>query len=579
MMAFAEAPPAPAKPESVQPLRGVTNLHGIVVVPRYEDINVDGVTGVRGVVVKGPAFLRSAAFEKLLRPYLGKTMTEASLYEVQIVIRKYCQAHDHLIVDVVTGEQDIPDGTVQIAVVEGKIGKRTVEGNKWFSDSVLLRNIRLKPGDTVLESRLDGDVNWLNRNTYQSLGYFTAPFLEMTPEFTRGGLPGETDVAFKAKDRFPLRLFAGIEDSGIEVIGRDRLFAGFNWANAFGLDHRLSYQYITDTDFDKFQEHVASYVIPLPWRHELTVFGAYADINPDFSVIQPNFNKLINKGTFYQLSARYAIPLPQFRQLSHEISAGFDFKRTDTPLLFETSIGSLPLTTNKVDIAQFSLGYSGRFKDKLGVTAFSIQGVYSPGGLTDFNTDPAFVDFSQRTNAQAQYFYGRAEIRRETFLPLGFTWYTRAGGQYSDSKLVATEVFSLGGYDTVRGYDERVVSGDHGWLLVNELRTPRLALGNLTGRPAVLSNPTGKAAENDGIRALVFCDYGGVINRSTAQGDRFGEVLLSVGAGFRYELADNLRVRFDYGFQLDREYLTAPSAANLGKPPDRRAHFGLEISF
>src|SRR6267142_858329 len=72
-----------------------------------------------------------------------------------------------------------------------------------------------------------------------------------------------------------------------------------------------------------------------------------------------------------------------------------------------------------------------------------------------------------------------------TSLPRAFTWYTRAGGKYSDSKLVATEVFSLGGYDTVRGYDERVVSGDHGWLLVNELRTPRLALGNLTGRPAV----------------------------------------------------------------------------------------------
>ena len=30
--------------------------------------------------------------------------------------------------------------------------------------------------------------------------------------------------------------------------------------------------------------------------------------------------------------------------------------------------------------------------------------------------------------------------------------------------------------------DERIVSGDQGWLLVNELRTPRMALGNLKTR-------------------------------------------------------------------------------------------------
>jgi hemolysin activation/secretion protein len=544
-------------------------LEGIIIVPRAEDVNQAGLTGVRGVVVKGPKFLKHRDFEQFLKRYLGSPLTDNSLSQMQVEIRKFCQTHDHLVVDVVSREQEVLDGTVQIAVIEAKVGKITVvnEGRKWFSDAITLRDLRLKPGDVVLESRLNNDLNWMNRNTYQSLGYdgFNGSFRDVNASFHQGNL-GETEVELKVADRFPLRAFVGVEDSGIEVIGRDRLFAGFNWANAFGLDHRLTYEYVTDTDFDKFREHVGSYTIPLPWRHELTFFGAYAEINPDFSTVGTNLNTLSGKGSFYQLSARYSVPLPPMGNLDHELAAGFDFKRTDTPLLFET-LNRTPLRKNLIDIAQFVLAYSGRARDPWGMTAFSLQGVYSPGDLTAHNNQAAFTDFS--TGTDPQYIYGRVEFRRETVLPLGFFWHLRASGQISDSKLVATEIFGLGGYDTVRGYDERVVSGDDGWLVINELRTPRFVLGNLTGR----------ADASDWIQGLLFCDYGDVINRNLQPDQKREDVLVSVGAGFRYAVADNFHVRLDYGFQLDRGYTRGPSRVALKDLPDRRAHFGVELSF
>jgi hemolysin activation/secretion protein len=445
------------------------------------------------------------------------------------------------------------------------------EGHKWFADSIALRDLRLKPGDVVLESRLNSDLNWMNRNNYQSLGYdgFNGSFRDVSASFHQGKL-GETDVELKVEDRFPLRAFVGVEDSGIEVIGRDRLFAGFNWANVFGLDQRLNYQYITDTEFDKLKEHVASYVIPLPWRHELTFFGAYADLHPDFSVINTNFDALKSPGTFYQISARYAAPLPTIGKLEHEITAGFDFKRTDTPLLFEGS--SIPINPGLVDIAQFLLGYGGRLHDAMGQTSFSLQGIYSPGGLTENNKDAKFNEFSSGSATKARYLYGRLEVRRETLLPYGFEWYLRGLGQLADTKLIATETFGIGGYDTVRGYDERVVFGDNGWLINNELRTPRFVLGNLTER----------ANKSDWVQGLVFCDYGAAYNRSPlVNGQRYNEMLLSAGVGFRYAVADNFHVRFDYGFQLDREYdaLDNPNRGNLGPQPTRRAHFGVELAF
>jgi hemolysin activation/secretion protein len=520
-----------------------------------------------------PPFLRHHSFQRLLEGYLGAPLTYPTLSNIQVEIKKYSQAHDHLIVDVISPEQDIKNDTVQIAVYEGKLDNIAIskERHKWFSDSIIQHGVRLKPGDAVLESRLVSDMDWLNRNAYQSLGYdgFTAPFLDVSPVFQRGTNLGGTDLTLEVKDRFPLRPFAGYEDSGIDVIGKDRLFAGLNWANAFGLDHRLNYQYITDIDFDKFKEHVASYVAPLPWRHELTFFGTYADLNPDFTPINPNLTNLVNQGSFFQLSARYSVPLPQVGDFSHEVTAGFDFKRTDTPLLFESGGSGTPITANKIDIAQFMLAYSARLIDSLGVTAISLQGYYSPGDLTDLNKDAAFVDFSQNTNAQANYVYGRGELRRSTSLPFNLTWYLRAAGQYSDSTLVATEVFGLGGYDTVRGYDERIVSGDHGWLLINELRSPKIPLVGLF---------RGKLQNIDWIQALAFCDYGGTINRDHLEGHQ-DEILLSVGAGLRYQFRDNLRVRFDYGYQLDRDYLNGNTSANLVNSSRGRTHVGVELSF
>jgi hemolysin activation/secretion protein len=564
------AKPAP-KAENMQPLQpGAENIQGILVVPRMEDVNPAGVRGIKGVVVKGPDFLLGHDVDHLilkwkLEHYLGKPLTTNSLTAMQSDIIRYCRERGHLIIDVFLKEQDILENTIQVAVLEAKVSKVSVATNQfhhWFSDSLILGQVRQKPGDTVNETRLNDDLNWLNRNTYQSLGYFSGSFREVNANFQQGEL-GETEVKLNVKDRFPVRVFAGVEDSGIEVIGRDRLFAGFNWANAFWLDHRLTYEYVTDTDFDKLREHQASYVIPLPWKHEISLFGAYAEINPDFSVINPDFANLNGSGTFYQLSARYSIPLPSGRNYEHEISAGFDFKNTDTPLLFEGGAPGSLVATNDIDVAQFVAGYSGRLKDHWGVTAVSLQGVYSPGGMTGRNHQSDYTDFSAGTHPN--YLYGRLELRRETMLGKQFSWYTRAVGQYADSKLIATEQMSIGGYDTVRGYDERVVSGDHGWLLINELRSPRLMLGTFSNQ----------AKKSDWAQALVFVDYGGVINKNLQPLQSAKEVLLSVGVGLRYQLANNFCARFDYGFQLDREYVKP----GLGPQPSSRAHFGVELSF
>ena len=71
--------PAPQPPaEAAQAIEGGEILRGILIVARAEDVKPEGVTGVRGVVVKGPDFLRGRDFQELLKGYLGQPLTKAN---------------------------------------------------------------------------------------------------------------------------------------------------------------------------------------------------------------------------------------------------------------------------------------------------------------------------------------------------------------------------------------------------------------------------------------------------------------------------------------------------------------------
>jgi hemolysin activation/secretion protein len=257
-------------------------------------------------------------------------------------------------------------------------------------------------------------------------------------------------------------------------------------------------------------------------------------------------------------------------KLKENVTAGFDFKHINTPLFFGPGTAGL-LKQNQVDVAQLTLGYQAFLSDPYGSTAISLQGVYSPGGLTGNNSDAAFQAFNANPSTRANYLYAQAEIRRETRLPGGFSWMLRGMGQIAGSTLISSETFGVGGFSTVRGYDQRTVAGDKGWLVQNELRTPQFVLGNLTG----------KANAKDWVQGLIFCDYGGIIQQNPVHTLGFNQSpndqLLSVGAGFRYQMADNFHFRIDYGYQLKRQYLSDPGI----QLPQAHGQFdiGLELSY
>lgn len=520
----------------------IESLLGLVLVdqPNHVLETADAAT-VRGLRAKELPLVQKSDFTPIASRYLGHPVTQKSMSELMRDIILYYREHDHPVVDVYAPEQDVTDGVLQVVVIEGRVGEKKVEGNRWFGSESLTREIRLKKGDTIDARQLLADLDWLNRN----------PFREVDLIYSRGQALGTTDLVLQAHDRFPVRFFTGYEDTGNELTGEDRWLGGFNWGDAFGLGHQMNYQFTSSGNFESYHAYSGSYVIPLPWRHLFTVYGGYAES----AAIGDSLIGL--KGRSWQISGRYTIPLPGTSKLVHEVFTGFDFKVSNNNLDF----GGSSVYRNATDIDQFVFGYNGSLTDDWGATNGGVTVYYSPGNMTGANHDNVYIQ--ARADATDNYTYTNFVLERITKLPWDFTWNMRGQAQIANENLLGSEQMGLGGYATVRGYEEREINGDQGWFLSEELRTPPISLCKIL---------TGSNAAQDNLQFLVFWDYG-VLNNVTLQpGERAHTTLASVGPGLRYRINTYASLRFDYGFQLK------DSGANT-KNEASRGHLGFVLSY
>jgi hemolysin activation/secretion protein len=555
--AVAEAPKAPAPEASDEVI--VPQLKGIILVGSAKEIQSGGAKFKSELEVFGPAFLKNANVKDVVAAHLGRPLTEKSLAKLQEAIIQLCRAQKRPIVDVYFPEQEIPDGVVQMAVIEGRVGEIKIDnpGRKWFSDRLIKQNIRFKNGDPIDHAKLLEDVNWLNRN----------PFRQVEPQMMQGKFDpnkGTTDVVLKVQDRLPLRGYVGYENTGNTTIGEDRFLIGTTWGNALWLDHRLNYQFAIDESFRKYKAHSGSYAIPLPWHHEFTVFASYADVAPELAAV----GGLKSRGEFVQISGKYTVSLPKIQPLlgglEHELAVGFDFKRTAQNFTF----GGTTFSTTPVEVDQLVGSYRAYAPDRFGSTTITLEGYYSPGRITDKNSDNAF-DNNQSGGAKAVYYYIRLSGERIIKLPADFSISVLGGAQFTDDRLLPSEELGLGGVATIRGYDERVVNRDKGWYVRNELRTPSMKLGNMTG----------VAGQVDTLQLYGFFDYGvGRANIFTpvTPSDAATRTMASFGGGLRYAMARNLAANVDFGYQLREKSLTLqPNTSGR----NWRSHISVSLGF
>jgi hemolysin activation/secretion protein len=522
----------------ILPFSLCASLKAIRLIDSRDQLNAEGYEKLEGIEIDMDLPGKSTDLCKRLDRFICQTVDEELISQIKKEILQFYRKHHRPIVAVIHPQQE-DSGVLQLIVVEGRVGEIDVRGNCYFSACRLKRYLDLEPGDSIRSDSINKGLLLINRN----------PFRQADLVYKQGRESGTTDLELVVQDFRPARLYGGFDNTGNSVTGNNRIFAGFNWGNAFSWDHLLSFQFTASDDFKSFLGYVGKYTIPLPIKHILSVYGGYSTVDSKFDIPEAVGIKFRNSGYNAQGSFRYDIPFNPIYSYLQEFSCGFDFKRMNNNLEF----GGIPVFSKNVNLFQFMLSYNMGYESKKFVATLEAEGFISPFQWLPDQSNATYQTL--RPFAKSRYVYGRASFSFiHYFLPwLQYDLFIR--GQAADANLLPSEEYGVGGYDTVRGYQEREVNGDDALNVNFEL----------------VSTPFSVARKGkDNMQILAFFDFGAAYLHTAAATQKEAQYLYSIGPGLRYQFQTNLTARLDWGFQL--HHITPQT-------PHQRLHFQFVGSF
>lgn len=325
-----------------------------------------------------------------------------------------------------------------------------------------------------------------------------------------------------------LRPYLGFHDYGTTLENDSRYIVGLVFDKVEKNFFNLNVNLITSVEgTQQGYSGITSFL--LPWEHAFITYGGWTSLRSGLT------SQKDQEGYAWQISPRYLIPLPEIiKDVKHDVEFGLDIKETNNTF-DQRATAIVPLSEQ---IFQLNGFYEADFTDFMGDTEASILLVYSPGDVSAANSDARFQTL--KPNSYSNYFYGEFNINKTINLPLNFSVLEQFDYQFSTTALPDQEQMNLGGWETIRGYDESIASGDQGFFLNNELHFPIFSITKLFN----------KGQYNDEVDFFVFIDYGRIFAIEQLPGLDPSLSLGSTGFGVNYSFMTNFYMRYFFGFQF-----------------------------
>jgi hemolysin activation/secretion protein len=426
-------------------------------------------------------------------------------------------------------------GRLTVAVKPGKIGVGNVDGNAWLSAEGILKSIQWSEGEVFHYGKFQSSAAALNSNRFVNVDS------KLRPRRTDNG-EIIVDADFKVDDSLPVVYKARIANDGTAESSGWRASAGFDFIEPFADSDKFSFNWLTDA------EHLNSYSSQysgsnndnLSW----VAFVGYSDSEYD-QLISPVSLDISGEG----LHAGFLLS-HKFAHLDSG-SVSWNFGLTYLDLTNRVSFQGLPVSDQSLAFVVPRIGLQGVIDSR----AFWSLSLITDAGSSD-DADLSY----QRPGATSGFFatqFSLATLQRLSFARNNIDWYLNLAGQIANDPLPASLQKSIGGVNTVRGYEEREAYGDHGVHFNTEFR-----FGSAQSR---------KISNYGVIHPLFFYDFGYVASEDSLSAKDDSTTMHSVGAGVRCNFKSSVDIGLHLGVPLKD---TADSAAN-----NPRAHFSFDFRF
>jgi hemolysin activation/secretion protein len=412
--------------------------------------------------ITGNTIFSEAELLTAVAEFVGKELHIDQLPEAATRVRTYYRDRGYFLAQAYLPRQDIREGVVEIAVIEGRIGNIQLS----LKPGIRLRESRLrdiidahlKPGSIFTETGLERPLLFIN----------DLPNAIVISQIQPSSTVGAADLTVNV-DQAPdiVNGFVDFDNAGNRFTGEYRLGVSFRVNSPLNLGDQLSVRSVATEERLLFTR--LAYLVPVG-AYGTRLGASYTDF--DYRLAK-DFEATKAHG-YGAVSSFFAFhPIIRTRNANLILQFAYERKR----------LSDRVDTTNTVDdcaITNYKLGVVGDFRDRLFGGGLNVYSYTITEGELNL-APPALLAADQGVagrkahGAFAKHNYDYRRLQRITH---NSSLLLSAIGQRASKNLASAEKFSLGGPTGVRAYPVGEATGDSGWMFTGELRyiVPELKL-------------------------------------------------------------------------------------------------------
>lgn len=397
---------------------------------------------VDSFIFTGNSTIGDEALAEVLEPWTNRELTLDTIYAAADALTNHYRQQGYGLAQVTVPAQKISDGSVELQIIEGRIGAISASGNENYSFEFLQRRLApLKPGKIYTDRGMERSVLLLN----------DLPGLSARAVIKPGSDFGTSDILFRIEED-PAQFSASVDNYGREELGEIRLLVDGQFNNLGGFGDRLYLATLVSED-GLLKYGNVTYGFPTGSdgsRLRITANRA------DYSVEGELFADLGITGDNTTYRVDWSYPLLRSRSANIVLTTAVQRFNTVSYQLGE----EIAANATELDLLEFGLFMNGltTFGD-----SWSASVILDGNGKSNETTAQLPQSDAQQAKLRLDASYG---------MPFGNNWLfaTRGTYVYSADPLVDSQKFSLGGPYSVRGYAPAELRGDEGAFLSLELR-------------------------------------------------------------------------------------------------------------
>lgn len=394
---------------------------------------------VQGFRLEGVTALPESELQALLAPAIGQTASFAELQRLCARLTQHYQQAGYLMARAYLPTQQIADGQVRVALIEGRLGEIRLGANTLGGQALApLQNLR--PGAVLRESELVSTL----------LALRELPGVQLQSALRPGQTPGTADLLVEVQ---PGRSFSGdvqLDNAGNGSTGEYRAIASLALNNPLQLGDQLSLRALASDG----RQHYLMAAYQLPVDAQAARVGV--SISQMSYTLGHRFAALQASGQARTLSL----------YLKHALHRGLD--RQVTALLqldakhLNDQIDSTGTRTDTRLLAP-SISLQTAWQDAwAGLEASSQLSLGASMGRVSLDPTSEALD---TVGAQQGRGFSKWSLSGQRAQGLGADWTLLLTGraQTSPGNLPSSEKLGLGGAQAVRAYADGEALGDRGW--------------------------------------------------------------------------------------------------------------------